>query len=110
MQWRVILWRGALLVVIGCVAVLVVRLVAAPPAPAAAQSAEEQADAPQQPGVNALTPMGYTSSLGYLSVGRRTTIIGGTTEGVHVYELEKYGTEYEVSDATEGAENANDER
>jgi hypothetical protein len=60
--------------------------------------------------VNALAPMGYTSSLGYLSAGRKTTIIGGTTEGVHVYELDKYGIEYEVSDATEGAEDADDER
>jgi len=111
MRWGVILWRGALLVVIGCLAVLVVRFVSAPPAPAVAQPPEQQADeAAPPPGVNALAPMGYTSSLGYISSGRKTTVVGGSTEGVRVYELQQYQGKYDVSDVTQEPEGAAEER
>jgi len=110
MRWEVILWRGALLILIGCLAVVVVRLVGTPPAPAAAQTPEEQAEAPKPPGINALAPAGYTSGLSYLSSGRKTTIIGGTTKGVKVYELEHYRGEYAVDDATAEPEGAGEKR
>ena len=106
MRWGVIFWRGALLIVIGCLAVLAVRFVSTPPIPAAAQAPEEQAEAPQPPAVNDLAPVGYTSALGYLPSGRKTTVIGGTTQGVRVYELEEYQGEYKVEDATEEPEGA----
>ncbi|MGD8237156.1 MAG: hypothetical protein PVH68_01275 [Armatimonadota bacterium] len=110
MQWGAMLWRCALLILIGCLAVLVVRIAANPPPPAAAQAPEEQAEAPKGPGVNALAPVGYTSGLGYISAGRKTSVIGGTTEGVKVYELEKYRGEYEVQDATQEPEGADEKR
>ena len=111
MRWGVMLWRGALLVLTGCLAILVVRFVSSPPVPADAQVPAEQAEAPPPPpGVNALEPAGYTSGLGYLATGRKTTIIGGTTKGVRVYELEQYGGKYQVEDATQEPEDAGGKR
>ena len=101
MQWRVILWRGVLLLAIGCLAVVLVRVLSGPPAPVVAQPPEKQAEAPPPPAVKALAPVGYISQLGYLAGGRKTTIIGGTAAGVRVYELEQYQGKYAVTDATQ---------
>ena len=100
-SWRdVALWALAV-VLAGVAGLLIWHIAVAPPQGAVAAAAQEKQAGPK---INDVTVSHPAGGLGYLSTGRSSEVIAGTDEGVKVYELREYNRQYNVRDATQGAE------